>query len=150
VIDLGDEQVRLSGYADRLELDADGRIVVVDLKTGRSAPSGAAVQRHVQLGLYQLAVDRGAVDPIVEGPVEAGGAELVQLGLEDGSDAAVVQPQGPQADDGAEREQLHLALAGTAAMIRAEVFPAISGQHCRDCDFVSLCPIKGAGSVVSS
>ena len=158
VLELDGEQVRLSGYADRLELDAAGRIVVVDLKTGRSAPSGAAVQRHVQLGLYQLAVDRGAVNTLVEGLLEggveggvaAGGAELVQLGLEDGSAAAVVQPQDPQADDSAEREQLHQALATTAAMIRAEVFPAISGQHCRDCDFVSLCPIKGAGSVVSS
>ena len=151
ILDLDDgEQVRLAGYADRIELDADGRVVVVDLKTGRKTPSGPDVQRHVQLGLYQLAVDRGAVDELVDRPVVAGGAELVQLGVEDGSDRAVVQPQGPQADDGAQRRQLHEHLARTAAMIRTEVFPAVAGQHCRDCDFVSLCPIKGAGSVVTT
>jgi ATP-dependent exoDNAse (exonuclease V) beta subunit len=58
------ERVRLFGYADRLELDADGRIVVVDLKTAKAAPSGPAVQRHVQLGVYQYAVDHGAADEV--------------------------------------------------------------------------------------
>jgi superfamily I DNA/RNA helicase/RecB family exonuclease len=152
VLELEDgERVTLSGYADRLELDSSGRIVVVDLKSGRSAPSGAAVQRHVQLGLYQLAVDRGAVAELVgSGEAAAGGAELVQLGLEDGSDRAVVQAQAPQADDGPERDLLRQQLGDTAAMLRAEVFPARAGQHCRDCAFVSLCPVKGAGSVVAS
>ena len=32
--------VRLHGYADRLELDEDGRVVVVDLKTGKYPPTG--------------------------------------------------------------------------------------------------------------
>ena len=32
------EVVRLHGYADRLELDEDGRVVVVDLKTGKYPP----------------------------------------------------------------------------------------------------------------
>ena len=149
VIDLGGEQVKLTGYADRVELDADGRVVVVDLKTSRTAPSGPAVERHVQLGLYQLAVDRGAVDELVSGPAMAGGAELVQLGVENGSPDPVVQAQGPQADDGAQRTELREGLAGAAAMLRAEVFPAVAGQHCRDCSFVPICPIKGAGAVVA-
>ncbi len=54
--------VRLHGYADRLELDEDGRVVVVDLKTGKYKPTGPEVERHSQLGLYQLAVDHGAAD----------------------------------------------------------------------------------------
>ena len=57
VLDLPDgEQVRLTGYADRLELDADGRVVVVDLKTNRSKPTDKSIPTNVQLGLYQLAV----------------------------------------------------------------------------------------------
>ena len=37
VVELPDgEQVELTGYADRIERDADGNVVVVDLKTGRS------------------------------------------------------------------------------------------------------------------
>ena len=71
--------VRLHGYADRLEIDADGRVVVVDLKTGKYAPTDRSVAVHPQLGLYQLAVDSGAADEIVGSPAEPGGAELVQL-----------------------------------------------------------------------
>ena len=149
------ERVTVAGYADRIELDADGRVVVVDLKTGRTSPSGPDVQRHVQLGLYQLAVDHGAVDDLVAGrlpgqdPVVAGGAELVQLGLQQGPPEAVVQSQEPQADDGPEREKLRDQLDHAARLIRHEVFPAMAGNHCRDCSFVPICPVKGAGSVVA-
>jgi superfamily I DNA/RNA helicase len=143
------ERVRLFGYADRLELDADGRIVVVDLKTAKAAPSGPAVQRHVQLGVYQYAVDHGAADEVASSPgVGSGGAELVQLGLPDG-DAAVVQQQPPFPDDGPERIGLRQQLEGAAALVRAETFPAIAGDHCRDCDFRPICPIQGAGSVTA-
>ena len=109
VLDLPDgEQVRLTGYADRLELDADGRVVVVDLKTNRSKPTDKSIPTNVQLGLYQLAVDRGAIEGLdgVPDHAEAGGAELVQLGLRDGGPDAVVQAQGAQADDGPERTAL--------------------------------------------
>jgi RecB family exonuclease len=146
------ERVTLFGYADRLELDAGGRVVVVDLKTAKSAPSGPAVQRHVQLGLYQYAVDHGAVDGLAPEaapqPLRSGGAELVQLGLPDG-DAAVVQQQPPFPDDGPERTMLRAQLDRTAELVRAETFPAVAGDHCRDCDFRSICPIQGAGSVTS-
>jgi RecB family exonuclease len=143
------EQVRVTGYADRLELDADGKVVVVDLKTGRRAPSGKAVEGHVQLGLYQYAVDHGAVDGLVHGPAEAGGAELVQLGILDGGPDAVVQRQPVQAEDGPQRELLRSQLERTAGLLRAETFPAVAGQHCRDCSFVPICPIKSAGAVTA-
>jgi RecB family exonuclease len=150
VIDLPDgETVRLDGYADRIELDAEGRVVVVDLKSGRTKPSDKSVLTNVQLGLYQLAIDHGAADPLVEGGV-AGGAELVQLGLTGDAETATVQAQPAQADDGAERAALRGRLERAASLLRTESFPAVAGQHCRDCDFVPLCPIKSAGSVIGS
>ncbi|MEP6815236.1 MAG: ATP-dependent DNA helicase, partial [Marmoricola sp.] len=43
-VELPDGQVvRLRGYADRLELDAAGRLVVVDLKTGKYPPTDKSV-----------------------------------------------------------------------------------------------------------
>jgi RecB family exonuclease len=146
------EQVQLTGYADRLELDAEDRVVVVDLKTSRTKPSDKSVLTNTQLGLYQLAVDHGAVDEIAglpDGSAEAGGAELVQLGLTDGGPDADVQAQGEQADDGPERDELRLRLVHTARLLREERFPAVAGDQCRDCSFVPLCPIKSAGSVVA-
>ena len=44
VVEIEGEQVQLTGYADRLELDAEGNVVVVDLKTSRTAPSGPQVK----------------------------------------------------------------------------------------------------------
>jgi RecB family exonuclease len=151
VLDLPNgETVRLDGYADRIELDAGGRVVVVDLKTGRTKPSDKSVLTNVQLGLYQLAVDHGAADSLLERKAEAGGAELVQLGLTGDAPAATVQGQPDQADDGPERAVLRDRLARAAALLRTENFPAVAGNHCRDCGFVPLCPIKSAGSVIDS
>lgn len=162
----GGEQVRLHGSADRLELvhvpveGAEGatvpRIVVVDLKTGRAAPSGAAVERHLQLGLYQFALDQGALARVAEVPeplrapgTVAGGAELVQLGSLDLQAGAAVQTQSPQPPDGEARSVLREQLALAASTLRSEVFPARAGQHCRDCGFLSLCPLKSAGAVTA-
>ncbi|WP_193607385.1 UvrD-helicase domain-containing protein [Nocardioides lijunqiniae] len=154
VVTLGAEdeepvEVQLTGYADRVELDADGSVVVVDLKTGRSKPSDKSVEQHRQLALYQYAVDRGAVDGLLpEGTeVRAGGAELVQLGILDDSTAAAVQTQDPQADDGPYRGALRADLVRAADLLRTERFPAVAGAQCRDCSFVPICPIKSAGSV---
>jgi RecB family exonuclease len=142
------ESVRLDGYADRIELDAAGRVVVVDLKTGRAKPSDKSVLTNVQLGLYQLAVDHGAADELLDGRARAGGAELVQLGLTGDAETATVQRQPDQADDGPERAALRDRLERAAAFLRAESFPAVAGNHCRDCGFVPLCPVKGRGSVI--
>jgi len=64
------------GSIDRVERLADGSVLIVDLKTGRSAPTGAAVQEHPQLASYQLALASGAVEAAGEGAA-SGGASLL-------------------------------------------------------------------------
>ncbi|WP_340537596.1 ATP-dependent helicase [Nocardioides sp. GXZ039] len=144
--------VRLYGYADRVELDAEGSIVVVDFKTGRTKLGPKAVERHLQLALYQYAVDAGAVDHLLPDgeAARSGGAELVQLGILDDAEAAVVEGQEPVADDAPVRVQLRTGLARAADLLRREEFPAVAGAHCRDCSFVPVCPVKSAGSVTGS
>ena len=34
-------------------------------------------------------------------------------------------------------------------MVRSESFPAQAGKHCDHCSFTALCPVKGAGTVLS-
>src|SRR5580658_1571217 len=46
--------VEITGRVDRLESDDQGRAVVIDLKTGASAPREDELDRHPQLGVYQL------------------------------------------------------------------------------------------------
>ena len=48
--------VRVRGRVDRLERDVAGRLVIVDIKTGKNPATKDDAQRHAQLALYQLAV----------------------------------------------------------------------------------------------
>ena len=72
---------------------------------------------------------------------------MTTLGIDDDSSAAKVQGQPAHDDAGPERTTLRLGLARAAELVRAETFPAVAGQHCRDCPFVAICPARGAGSV---
>ncbi|MFB9311722.1 ATP-dependent helicase [Nocardioides plantarum] len=149
-VELPDGQVvRLHGYADRLELDEHGRVVVVDLKTGKYPPTGPEVERHSQLGLYQLAVDHGAADEAadghVDGAVVSGGAELVQL--RHGEVLPKVQHQSPPVGEGPRLVELQLAQAATT--LRDEDFVARPGKHCDRCTFKAICPDKASGTVLS-
>ncbi|GAB3999653.1 ATP-dependent helicase [Nocardioides marmoraquaticus] len=147
VVELDDgERVTIGGAADRVEVDASGAVVVVDLKTGRSAPSGPAVERHRQLALYQYAVDSGALAEVTPG--RSGGAELVQLGLPGDDTAAKVQPQPVHTEVSPERRVLRDELARSATYLRTETFPATPGDACKDCAFVAVCPARSAGPVV--
>jgi RecB family exonuclease len=144
------QTVRLYGFADRLELDGEGRVVVVDLKTGKYSPTAEQVDQHAQLALYQHAVAHGAVDALVpdRAPLEPGGAELVQLRHEvKGNVKVQTQPPLAPGEDGTTFIQAHLAEA--VQRLRAEDFPAIAGDHCKDCGFLPICPVKGAGTVLS-
>ncbi|MGA8845014.1 MAG: PD-(D/E)XK nuclease family protein, partial [Nocardioides sp.] len=157
--------VRLHGYADRLELDEEGRVVVVDLKTGKYPPTGPEVEKHSQLGLYQLAVDHGAADVHVDthtgahpggtteaagrGPVRSGGAELVQL--RHGVELPKVQHQPPLSDpsDASEPRLIEEQLMQAAATVRSEHFVARPGSHCDRCTFHAICPAQASGTVLS-
>lgn len=138
------ETVRLNGYADRLELDESGRIVVVDLKTGKYPPTAQEVKEHGQLGLYQLAVEHGAASSLAPGAT-SGGAELIQLRhpAGSGSELPKVQVQAP------EPPEIITQLEKAVATVRAEEFVARPGKQCDRCQFVALCPAQTSGSVLS-
>jgi ATP-dependent exoDNAse (exonuclease V) beta subunit len=136
------EQVTLRGTVDRLEIDGDGGLVVVDLKTGKYAPTGPKVKEHIQLGLYQYAAGRGAFAEVA-GTAPVGGAELVQLRAAPDDEAKVqVQTPGDGGHTGMEQR-----LGDVAAMLRREEFVAHAGDHCRTCTFTVICPVKGSGTV---
>lgn len=69
----------LSGSIDRVERGPDGKVVIVDLKTGSPITSAAAIAEHPQLGAYQLAYAEGKLDDALDehGPHSAGGAKLL-------------------------------------------------------------------------
>src|SRR5262249_37030450 len=82
---------RLRGRVDRIERDAARRLVIVDVKTGKTPVSKDDAQRHAQLAMYQLAVAEGLSPASWSSPRSAGecpqsqgdepgGARLVYLG----------------------------------------------------------------------
>jgi len=69
------DRVRISGTIDRVEASADGTTVIVDLKTGRTPPTGEQTAAHPQLAAYQLAARVGEIP----NAGVLGGAKLVYL-----------------------------------------------------------------------
>jgi superfamily I DNA/RNA helicase/RecB family exonuclease len=162
-IDLESDRVRLTGTADRIEREPDGRIRIIDFKTGRVPPSANEIALHDQLGVYQLAVAHGAFADVAGEAARPGGAELVYLRLSDGS--ATTYPRvfaqaslddvpfpGSQAAteqvSPAQPTWVHRRLAEAADIIRTERFDARIGPACRYCRFSDSCPAQRSGEQV--
>ncbi len=140
-------QVEITGKVDRLESDQDGRAVVVDLKTGGSAPREDELARHPQLGVYQLAILLGAFEQL--GLAEPGGAELVQVGKAAGvTMRAKVQRQEALADDTDPAWAKDL-VETVAAGMAGPVFRARVNPGCRTCPVASCCPVHPDGEQVT-
>ncbi|MEV4349649.1 PD-(D/E)XK nuclease family protein, partial [Actinoplanes sp. NPDC049596] len=134
--------IELTGRVDRLEIDDEGRLVVIDLKTGKTtAVSSADLEEHAQLAGYQTAVQAGAFSDYGD---ESGGAALVQLGP--GKDARE-QMQLPLAD-ATDPEWAHAMVKRTAETMAAATFSAVANSRCRVCPVRTSCPISGKGRQV--
>jgi superfamily I DNA/RNA helicase/RecB family exonuclease len=138
--------VLLRGAVDRLEVDADGYVHVVDFKTGRSAKTKAAVEQDAQLAVYQLALRAGAFEGHVPVDAQSAGAELVYLRTEMKTGLPSVRTQSAlPADDRSWADDL---LDRTAVGMRAEQFPARVNEGCGMCAFRAVCPAQDAGGQV--
>ena len=139
-------EITITGQVDRLERDEDGSAIVVDIKTGTGKPSDADLDRHPQLGVYQLAVLLGAFEQF--GLSEPGGAELVQVGKAALKASVRVQAQRGLAadpDPGWARELVETVAAGMAG----PVFTATANPGCRVCPVASSCPVDERGGQVT-
>jgi RecB family exonuclease len=135
----------VKGTVDRLEQDAEGRLHVIDLKTSKSPPAKADLDRHPQLGVYQLAVEAGGFDDLVPGAA-SGGARLVHLGTD--TKSLGVQPQQPLSQD-ADPDWAADLVATTAEGMAGATFAASVNPMCRFCDVARCCPLQPHGRQVS-
>jgi superfamily I DNA/RNA helicase/RecB family exonuclease len=163
-LDIGSERIKLTGSADRVERDPDGRIRIVDFKTSKTPPTGAEVAHQDQLGVYQLAVQQGAFAKVAGAEARPGGAELVYLRLSEGAGTSprvfqqaslddVPFPTGPadrtdQATGPRLPTWVHERLAEAARIIRDERFEARPSSRCRYCPFRTSCPAQSVGRQV--
>jgi superfamily I DNA/RNA helicase/RecB family exonuclease len=129
--------VRVRGRLDRLERDSAGRLVVVDIKTGKTPVSKDAAQRHAQLAMYQLAVAEGLL-PQGDTP---GGGRLVYLGKTGAGGATEREQDAQTADTGAEWLEL---VRQAAAATKGPEFLARVNYGCAHCPVRAMCPAQAA------
>ncbi|GGN77004.1 hypothetical protein GCM10011610_23000 [Nocardia rhizosphaerihabitans] len=141
--------VRIRGRIDRLERDAQGRFVIVDVKTGKTPVSAKAVADHAQLATYQVAAAHGALDEEeADSPVaDPGGARLVYVAKPHNKTGATERAQTALDAEGLEtwRDTIHDAAAAT----RGPGYLAVRNDGCRHCPVAGSCPVQDTGRQVT-
>ncbi|MDX1874400.1 ATP-dependent DNA helicase [Mycolicibacterium sp. 120266] len=130
--------VRVRGRIDRLERDNAGRLVIVDVKTGKSPVTKDDAQRHAQLAMYQLAIAEGVLP---QGD-EPGGGVLVYPG-KPSAGGATERTQDALTSDAAAgwRDQVVAAAAAT----QGPTFVARVNDNCGHCPVRAMCPAHQRG-----
>ncbi len=134
-------EVRLRGRVDRLERDAAGRLVIVDIKTGKTPVSKDDAQQHAQLAMYQLAVAEGLVDN-GSGNAEPGGARLVYVGK---AGAAGVAEREQDPLTAAARDEWREVIGRAAGATSGPQFIARRNDGCTHCPIRPSCPAHADG-----
>ena len=125
--------VRVRGRINRLERDAQCRLVVVDVKTAKSPVTKDDAQRHAQLGLYQLAVSAGL---LADGD-QPGGGRLVYVGKASASGATEREQTALGPDD---TPGWHESVRTAAAATAGPEFVARVNDGCAHCPLRPSCP----------
>lgn len=146
----------IGGRIDRLERegdpDGDGPVQIVDLKTGKTVPSQKDVEEHAQLLSYQLALSRGVwrdggvvTADADETPLDVGGGMLLFPAKD--AKKPTVRAQAPK-----DAEQLAEFAERISPLIEEMTGPtlrAVTGDHCKFCQFKSMCPAQPEGEVTT-
>ena len=179
--EVGELDALLTGRVDRLEeapeRDGTRRFVIVDLKTGKSKPDGAAVANHPQLAAYQIAVEAGAGEQLAEryraeaAAAESGepapdarpqeltyesstgrsaGAALMQVGVSDVNDDSKARLQVQPALEDNDEWAVDLVQRAAELIAGAQVQTRHrEGTHGHGCRLPELCPICTRGRQVT-
>lgn len=151
-------KANIKGKIDRIELMPDGRVLMIDLKTGQKQFTAQEAMHHSQLGLYQLAFESGALDSQISdalaglvsdsntavsdlakagrSALHSGGAKLVLVGRD-----KLTQREQPPIGQASLRteflDQIELATSGMAD----QVLIAQIDSHCNNANEFGSCKI---------
>lgn len=131
----------VSGSIDRIELTAENKYYIVDLKTGATAISHENARENKQLQSYQLAVVNNSFKNKLDHQ-EVAGAELIFVGDFKAKEAKPRQQE--KIDSKAVTDELIQISAGMSD----KTFTATINERCRSCAVKSSCPIQPQGRSV--
>ncbi|MGK2880927.1 MAG: ATP-dependent helicase [Mycobacterium sp.] len=126
--------VRVRGRVDRLERDAEGRLVVVDVKTARSPATKDDAQRHAQLAMYQVAISAG----VLPDGDQSGGGRLVYVAKPSAGGSATERSQDPLTPAAA--AEWRTAATQAAGATAGPQFVARVNGNCGHCPVRPMCP----------
>jgi len=130
-------RARIIGTVDRLEVEADGSLFIIDFKTGNTAISKEEAKKNLQLASYQLGVAEGG---FADG-TKSSGAELVYLGTN--SAGASIRPQ-----HSIDLEETKATIETIGAGMGAATFFATVNKRCKGCPVRKSCPVQSDGRAV--
>ncbi|WP_288338360.1 ATP-dependent DNA helicase [uncultured Gordonia sp.] len=145
--DGSDLPVRLRGRVDRLERDAQGRPVVVDVKTAKSAITKADTLDHAQLAAYQVAIAHGGARDFPGTDVEPGGGRLVYVSAPHRSTGATEREQPALTPELLDEWRAVVRRAARSGI--GPVFEATPNPGCAHCALVTSCPAQLRGKAVT-
>jgi hypothetical protein len=140
------DRALVRGQVDRVELYPDGRVMIVDLKTGSKSFTAEEAREHPQLGLYQLAFDSGAFEKSIIWPedFDVSSAKLAGAKLLLVSGDKPTERDQPSIVDNAEYKASFEAMISAATVGMAmsdQVFVAQVGSHCTNENEFGSCKI---------
>jgi superfamily I DNA/RNA helicase/RecB family exonuclease len=138
--------VRIRGRVDRLEVDTEGRPVVVDVKTGRVPVSAEDAKEHPQLAVYQLAAAYGAFAELGLDR-EPGGARLLYVSKANRKTHATERGQAPVDEAGV--KHWTGVVADAAAASTGPDYVARQNPDCARCPVRFSCPVNPSGRQVT-
>ncbi|WP_127783671.1 ATP-dependent DNA helicase [Rhodococcus sp. X156] len=143
--DAAELEVRVRGRIDRLERDALGRLVVVDVKTSKNPVTADAAAEHAQLATYQVAAAEGGVAD-VSPDAPSGGARLVYVAKAHAKQGATQRSQPALTDE--TRAQWRGRVIDAAAATQGPEFLAVVNDGCTHCPVNGSCPAQDSGRQV--
>ncbi|MBR7829002.1 ATP-dependent helicase [Actinospica sp. MGRD01-02] len=135
---VGGVDVRLHGYIDRVEVNAQGQVFLVDFKTGKTPKTPREAEKSAQLAVYQLAAESAGIG-------ETAGAELVYPRDEADSAEPTVRVQPPlrEQQDPAWAPKLLAEVAGT--VLKERFHASGDAAVCQHCALRRACPRQPEG-----
>ena len=131
-------RARIIGTVDRLEVEADGSLFIIDFKTGNTAISKEEAKNNLQLASYQLGIAEGGFSD----GVKSAGAELVYLGTN--SAGATIREQ-----RSIDLEEIKEKIENIGEGMGAATFFATVNKRCKGCSVRKSCPVQSDGRAVN-
>ncbi|GLZ40508.1 DNA helicase [Actinokineospora sp. NBRC 105648] len=138
------DAITVRGRVDRVEVDAEGRPVIIDIKTGKAPVSANDAQEHPQLAVYQLAVAYGAFADV---GTEPGGARLLYVSKANKKTGATERVQDPVRGETLDH-WLKIVREAAASTVGPE-YTAYENPDCPRCPVRTACPLHPSGRQVT-